>query len=65
MWKKNDKDLYEKNTINTINLDEVDKILNDYITTQNKKTVLYFLKCQFKKEFDKMFHNNYSNSLFF
>ena len=35
--KKNDISLYIKYTINNINLDELDKILNDYITTHNEK----------------------------
>ena len=40
--KKNDKSLFIKYTFNNINLDEVDKTLNDYMTTHNAK--LYFLK---------------------
>ena len=59
MRKKNDKSLYKKYTINNINLDEVDKILNDYIITHNKKFDLYFIICEFKIEFD----NNSTTSI--
>ena len=38
--KKNDKSLYKKYTINNINLGEVEKIMNDYVTIPKKK--LYF-----------------------
>ena len=34
--KENDKSLYKKYTINNINLDEVNKILNDHISIHNK-----------------------------
>ena len=34
--KKDDKSLYKKYTINNVNLDEVNKIINDYISTFNK-----------------------------
>ena len=34
--KEDDKSLYKKYTINNINLDEVNKILNDYISALNK-----------------------------
>ena len=37
MRKKNDKSLYKKYTIININLDEIDKILNDYVTIHNDK----------------------------
>ena len=35
--RKVDKISYKKYTTNNINLDEVNKILNDYISTHNKK----------------------------
>ena len=50
--KKDDK----KYTINNINLDDVDKILNDYISTDNKSFDFYFLYCEFKLQFDKSFY---------
>ena len=37
--KENDKSLYEKYNINNVDLDELDKLLNDYITTRNKKFI--------------------------
>ena len=43
MRKKNDKSLFKKDTINNINLDEVDKVLNDYINSHNKIIDLYFI----------------------
>ena len=65
MRKKNDKSLYKKYTINNINLDEVDEILNDYITTHNKKFDLYFIICEFKIEFDNNFTTNIENNYFY
>ena len=65
MWKKNDKGLFKKYTNNNINLDEVDKILNDYITTHNKKFDLYFLNCEFKREFDNNFTKNIETIYFY
>ena len=34
---------------------EVDKILNDYITTHNKEFDVYFINCEFYLEFDNNF----------
>ena len=39
--KENDMSLYKTYTINNINLDEVNKILNDYISTHNR--ILIFI----------------------
>ena len=50
--KKDDKSIYIKNVINNINLDEVDKILKDYVSTHNKKFEIYFTYCEFKIQFD-------------
>ena len=41
--KENDKSLYNKYSINNVNLDEVNKILNDYISTHNKSFKFYFI----------------------
>ena len=41
--KKHDKSIYKKYAINNINLDEVDKILNDYVGTHIKK-LFYLLR---------------------
>ena len=57
--KKDDKSLYKNNVIININLDEVDKILNDYVSTHNKKFNIYFIYCEFKIQLD----NNYTRYL--
>ena len=44
--------------INNVNLDEVDKILNKYISTQNKNFDIYFIYCDFLIEFDNNFTTN-------
>ena len=56
--RKDDKILYKKYTTNKINLDEVNKILNDYISTHNKKFDFYFFNCEFVIEFDNNFIAN-------
>ena len=50
--KKDDKSIYKKYVVSNINLDEVDKILKDYISTHNKKFDIYFIYCEFKIQFD-------------
>ena len=54
----------EKHTIKNVLLDEVDKILNDYITTLNKKFDFYFFNCEFKTEFDNNFTTNIETKYF-
>ena len=49
--KKNDISLYKKYTMNNINLEEFDKILNDYISHHNKNFDLYFIS-EIKIEID-------------
>ena len=56
--KKNDNSLYIKYTINNINLDELDKILDDHITTHNKKINFYLISCKHVIEFDNNFSEN-------
>ena len=51
MRKKNDKSIYNKNTIININLDDVNKTLNDYISTHNKNFDFDFINCEFVIEF--------------
>ena len=46
---KNEKSLYEKHTINNIKLDEVDKILNDYISIHNRKFDIFLLIVNIKQ----------------
>ena len=53
--KKNDQNLYIKYTINNINFDELDKILEDYIYTHKKKLVFYVFSCELIIEFDNNF----------
>ena len=47
-----DKRIYKKYTIININLDDVNKLLDDYISSHNKKFDFYFINCEFKIEFD-------------
>ena len=46
--RENDK----KTIIDNIDLDNIDKILNDYIENHNKKFDIYFVKCLFNISFD-------------
>ena len=39
-------------------MDEVDKILNDYVTFPYKKFNFYFINCEFVIDFDKNFTTN-------
>ena len=57
--KKDDKSIYKRYVINNINFDEVDKILEDYASTHNKKVNIYFIYCEFKIQF----HNNCTRNL--
>ena len=43
LCKKDDKSIYKKYIIYSFNLDEVDKILKDYVSTHNKKFNIYFI----------------------
>ena len=70
--KIDDKSFYKKYTIIDFNLDEVNKILNDYISTHNKKIHFYFINCEIITEFDynfiankktKYFHNTDINNI--
>ena len=45
----------ENYTINNPNLDEIDKLLNDYVTSQNRKFYLYALICDIYLVFDNKF----------
>ena len=59
--KKKDNSLYIKYTINNINLDEVAKILNDHITTHNKKLNFYLISCKLVIEFNNFTENIETN----
>ena len=54
-WKKYDKSLYKNYTKKNVNLAEVDKILNDYITTHINYFNFYLVNCEFVIEFDNNF----------
>ena len=56
--KENDKSFYKKYTINNINLDDVNKVLNNYISSHNKNVDFYFINCEFVIEFDNNFITN-------
>ena len=44
---------------------KVDKILNVFITTHNKKIGFYFINCEFKIEFDNYFTSKIETNYFF
>ena len=52
--KDNDKNMYKSIVINDVNLNEIDKIINDYIEIHNKKFNIYFIKCLFNISFDNL-----------
>ena len=54
LTKRYDKSFYKKYTTINPNLNEVDKILNEYITKHIKKFDVYLINC----EFDIVFDNN-------
>ena len=55
----------KKHTKNKINLDEVNKILNDYISTHNKNFDFHFINCEFVIEFDINFRTNLQTNCFY
>ena len=50
--KESDKTIYKKIVIDNIDLDDIDKILIDYIDIHNKKFNIYFVRCFFIISFD-------------
>ena len=50
--RENNKNIYKKIVIDNIDLDDIDKILNNYIKNHNKKIDIYFVKCLFNISFD-------------
>ena len=44
--------------MNNVNLDEFDKMLNDYFSHHNKKFDFYLINCEFEIEFDINFTTN-------
>ena len=63
--KKDDKSLFKKYTINNIDLDEINKILNDYISTHNNNFDLDFNNCECVVEFDNNFIANIKTNCFY
>ena len=63
--KKNDNSLYIKYTINIINLDNLDKILNDYITTHIEKLNFYLISCKLVTKFDDNFTEKMETNYFY
>ena len=57
--------MYIKYTINNINLDELDKILDNHITTHNKKFNFYLISCKLVIEFDNNFSENIETNYFY
>ena len=56
--------MYIKYTINNINLDELDKILKDYITTHLEKFDFYKISCELVIKFDNSFTENIETNYF-
>ena len=63
--KKNDKCFYNKYTNINVNLDDVDKILNDFISTHNKNFVFEFFKYGFIIELDNYSTENKETHYFY
>ena len=61
---KNEKEIYLKYTFNNISLEEVDKMLNDYITTHNEKFDFYLISCDVVIQFDNNFTENIKTDSF-
>ena len=60
-----DKNLYIKYTLNQITLDELDKILNNYITTHSEKFNFYLFSCELLIEFDDNSTENIDTNYFY
>ena len=63
--KKTDKKLYIRNTIYKISFDELDEILQDYISTHNKKIVFSLISCELIIEFDNNFTENIKTNFYY
>ena len=49
------KSFYGNYSIVNPNLDEIDKLLDDYTTSHNSKLTIYFINCEFNLVFDNIF----------
>ena len=50
LLKKDNKNIYMKYIINNVNINEFEKIFNNYITINNKKLDFYYMNCEFEIE---------------
>ena len=50
--KRNDRGFYYKYTINNVNLNNINKLLDYYITIHNEKIDMYFFKCVIQIKFN-------------
>ena len=65
-FRKNyDNNLDKRYTFNSINPNDIDAILNDYVTTHNKKIDFSFINCEFKLEIDNDFTTNIETPFFY
>ena len=55
--KNDNKFIYMKYIINNANIDNFEKIFNDYITNHNKKFDFYYINCEFQLETNNRFVN--------
>ena len=54
--RENDKNIYKKIIIDNIDLDNIDKVLNNYIDNHIKKFDIYFVKCLFNISFGNVIY---------
>ena len=54
MAEKKDNNIHKKRVIENISLDEIDKILDNYVEIHNKKFAFYIIKCPFNIAFDNL-----------
>ena len=55
--KNDNKFIYMKYIINKVNIDNFEKLSNNYITNHNKKFDFYYINCEFEIEFDDHISN--------
>ena len=59
--KNDNKFIYMKYIINKVNINNFEKIFNDYITNHNKKFEFYYINCEFQIAIDNRFSNIKNN----
>ena len=52
---------YQK-VIHNVTLDEFDRIINDYVSTNNKKFNIYYIYCEFNIQFDNNFTTGFKTN---